>query len=189
MDKLISVAALTLLAPLFALIALAVKLDSPGPVFFLQKRHGWDGRVIQILKFRTMDHVDSTTEDSRQARLNDPRITTVGRLLRKTSLDEIPQFINVLKGEMSVVGPRPHPLALNHSYANRIDAYMQRHRVKPGITGWAQIHGFRGETETLEKMQRRIEYDLYYIQHWPLWMDIKIIVLSIFAGWTGKNAY
>jgi Undecaprenyl-phosphate glucose phosphotransferase len=188
-DKLFAVAALTLLAPVFALIALAIKLDSPGPVFFLQKRHGWDGKVIQILKFRTMDHVASAAEDSRQARVNDPRITKIGRLLRKTSLDEIPQFINVLKGDMSVVGPRPHPLALNQSYASRIDAYMQRHKVKPGITGWAQIHGFRGETETLEKMQRRIEYDLYYIQHWSLWMDIKIIVFTVFAGWTGKNAY
>jgi Undecaprenyl-phosphate glucose phosphotransferase len=188
-DKLIAVAALALLAPIFMLIALAIKLDSPGPVFFLQKRHGWDGKVIRILKFRTMNHAQSGTEDSRQAQFNDPRTTAVGRFLRKTSLDELPQFINVLRGDMSVVGPRPHPLALNHNYAHLIDTYMQRHRVKPGITGWAQIHGFRGETECLEKMLRRVEYDLYYIQHWSLWMDIKIIVLTIFTGWTGKNAY
>ncbi len=188
-DKLIAAVALALLAPILALIALVIKLDSPGPVFFFQKRHGWDGKVIRICKFRTMIHAQCAQEDSRQAQFNDPRITAVGRFLRKTSLDELPQFINVLRGDMSVVGPRPHPLALNHSYANRIDTYMQRHRVKPGITGWAQIHGLRGETDTLEKMQRRIEYDLYYIQHWSLWMDIKIMVLTIFAAWGGKNAY
>ncbi len=188
-DKLISLAALAVLAPVFAIIALIIKLDSPGPVFFVQKRHGWDGRVIQILKFRTMNHLEASPENVRQAQLNDPRITSVGRFLRKTSLDELPQFINVLRGDMSVVGPRPHPIALNESYVDRINAYMQRHTVKPGITGWAQIHGFRGETETLEKMQRRIDYDLYYIEHWSLWLDLRIMALTVIRGWTGSNAY
>jgi putative colanic acid biosynthesis UDP-glucose lipid carrier transferase len=188
-DKLIAIAALLVLAPLLIVIAALVKLDSAGPVFFRQNRHGWDGRVIQILKFRTMRHVLPMPDDAKQARPNDPRITRVGRFLRKTSLDELPQFINVLRGDMSVVGPRPHPLALNRSYAGRIDAYMQRHRVKPGITGWAQVHGLRGETETLEKMQRRVEYDLYYIEHWSLWLDFRIIILTLVAGWGGNNAY
>lgn len=188
-DKLISLAALAVLAPLFVLIAIVIKLDSPGPVFFVQKRHGWDGKVIQILKFRTMNHTQEGAQSAQQAQLNDPRITAIGRFLRKTSLDELPQFFNVLRGDMSVVGPRPHPIALNESYVNRINAYMQRHTVKPGITGWAQIHGFRGETETLEKMQRRIEYDLFYIEHWSLWLDIKIMALTMIRGWTGSNAY
>jgi putative colanic acid biosynthesis UDP-glucose lipid carrier transferase len=188
-DKLIAVTALALTAPLLALIAVLIKLDSPGPIFFRQQRHGWDGRVINVLKFRTMLESPAQGDDARQAQHNDPRVTTVGRVLRKTSLDELPQFINVLRGEMSVVGPRPHPLALNHSYAGRIDAYMQRHRVKPGITGWAQVHGLRGETETLEKMQRRIEYDLYYIEHWSLWLDFRIILLTLATGWGGANAY
>jgi Undecaprenyl-phosphate glucose phosphotransferase len=188
-DKLFALAALALTSPLLALIAVLIKFDSPGPVFFRQKRHGWDGRVINVLKFRTMRESTTQDDDARQAQQNDPRVTSIGRLLRKTSLDELPQFINVLRGEMSVVGPRPHPIALNHSYAERIDAYMQRHRVKPGITGWAQVHGLRGETETLEKMQRRIEFDLYYIEHWSLWLDIRIILLTLATGWGGANAY
>jgi len=188
LDKLIAAVALLLLSPLLALIAVLIKLDSPGPVFFRQQRHGWDGRVINILKFRTMR--DAPADDgARQAQHDDPRVTAIGRVLRRTSLDELPQFFNVLRGDMSVVGPRPHPLALNHSYSGRIDAYMQRHRVKPGITGWAQVHGLRGETETLEKMQRRVEYDLYYIEHWSLWLDIKIILLTMATGWSGRNAY
>ncbi|MEZ5571305.1 MAG: undecaprenyl-phosphate glucose phosphotransferase [Halioglobus sp.] len=189
LDKLIALFALSLLAPVLLIIAFLIRQGSPGPIFFRQKRHGWDGQVIQILKFRTMYQATEQTDDSRQAQHHDPRVTTIGRFLRRTSLDELPQFINVLRGEMSVVGPRPHPLALNHSFANRIDAYMQRHRVKPGITGWAQIHGLRGETETLEKMQRRIEYDLYYIEHWSLWLDIKIILRTLVSGWGGSNAY
>jgi putative colanic acid biosynthesis UDP-glucose lipid carrier transferase len=188
-DKLIAATALVVLAPVFALVALLVKLDSPGPVFFRQQRHGWDGRVVSILKFRTMQNTGSLPDGSRQAQINDPRVTRVGQFLRRTSLDELPQFLNVLRGDMSVVGPRPHPVALNRSYAGRIDAYMQRHRVKPGITGWAQVHGLRGETDTLDKMQRRIEYDLYYIEHWSLWLDIKIILLTLVTGWAGKNAY
>lgn len=188
-DKLLALAALTLTAPLLLLISALIKFDSPGPILFRQKRHGWDGRVIHVLKFRTMRESPADADDARQAQFNDPRVTAVGRILRRTSLDELPQFINVLRGEMSVVGPRPHPLSLNYSYAGKIDAYMQRHRVKPGITGWAQVHGLRGETETLEKMQRRIEFDLYYIEHWSLWLDIRIILLTLAKGWSDANAY
>lgn len=187
-DKLVALAALLILAPLFCAIAVAIKRDSAGPVFFRQQRHGWDGKIIQVLKFRTMRQ-EAVAEEARQAQRDDPRVTGVGGFLRRTSLDELPQFINVLKGDMSVVGPRPHPLALNKNYVRRIDAYMQRHRVKPGITGWAQIHGLRGETEVLEKMQRRVEYDLYYIEHWSLWLDIKIIARTLVGGWTSTNAY
>lgn len=187
-DKLFALTALAILAPLFCVIAGAIKRDSAGPIFFRQQRHGWDGKIIQILKFRTMRQ-ESVAEEARQAQRGDPRVTGVGGFLRRTSLDELPQFINVLKGDMSVVGPRPHPLALNKNYVRRIDAYMQRHRVKPGITGWAQIHGLRGETEVLEKMQRRVEYDLYYIEHWSLWLDIKIIARTVVGGWTSTNAY
>ncbi len=187
-DKLTAVLALVLLAPLFALIAVLIKLDSPGPVFFRQQRHGWDGKVFNVLKFRSMQHTDSQT-GSRQARRNDPRVTRLGAFLRRRSIDELPQFINVLLGDMSVVGPRPHPLELNRNFGPRIDAYMQRHRVKPGITGWAQVHGLRGETETLDKMQLRITYDLYYIEHWSLWLDARIIALTLIKGWRSNNAY
>lgn len=188
-DKAFSALVLLLLAPLFCLISLAIKLDSGGPVFFRQKRHGWDGHIIRVLKFRTMKHVDSPADGVRQAVRNDPRVTAVGGILRRSSLDELPQFINVLRGDMSVVGPRPHPLLLNESFVGQIDAYLQRHRVKPGITGWAQIHGFRGETNTLDKMQKRVEYDLYYIEHWSLWLDVKIIMRTLVGGWSGDGAY
>jgi len=185
-DRVLAALALAALAPLLLVIAAAIRADSRGPVFFRQQRLGSDGRVIQVLKFRTMYH---TAPDSGQARRGDPRVTGVGRWLRRSSLDEIPQLINVLRGDMSLVGPRPHPLALNREFERRIEGYMQRHRVRPGITGWAQVHGLRGETETLEKMQQRIEYDLYYIKHWSLWLDIKILALTLVRGWSGANAY
>jgi putative colanic acid biosynthesis UDP-glucose lipid carrier transferase len=188
-DKAFSALVLVILAPLFCLISLAIKLNSRGPVFFMQKRHGWDGQIIRVLKFRTMKHTDFPEDEVRQAVRGDSRVTAVGRFLRRSSLDELPQFINVLRGDMSVVGPRPHPLSLNESFVGQIDAYMQRHRVKPGITGWAQVHGFRGETETLDKMQKRVEYDLYYIEHWSPWLDVKIIMRSLIGGWSGDSAY
>jgi putative colanic acid biosynthesis UDP-glucose lipid carrier transferase len=188
-DKVFAAVALVLLSPLICIIALAIKLDSPGPVFFRQHRHGWDGKIIEVLKFRTMSQSDSPVDTGRQAVKNDPRVTSLGRWLRRSSLDELPQFYNVLRGNMSVVGPRPHPVALNENFTHQIDAYMQRHRVKPGITGWAQVHGLRGETETLDKMQKRVEYDLYYIENWSLWLDVKIILQTVIAGWAGKNAY
>jgi putative colanic acid biosynthesis UDP-glucose lipid carrier transferase len=188
-DQLFALVALIMLGPFLLIIALLIKLDSPGPVFFRQQRHGWDRKVIEILKFRTMNAADSASGNTQQARRHDPRITRIGRILRRTSADELPQFINVLKGDMSVVGPRPHPLSLNDNYSDRIHVYMQRHRVRPGITGWAQVHGLRGQTESLEKMQARVDHDLHYIQHWSLWLDIKIIILTVIRGWTGRNAY
>jgi putative colanic acid biosynthesis UDP-glucose lipid carrier transferase len=187
-DRLFAAAVLLLLAPLFITIAIAIKLSSLGPVFFTQPRLGLNGRRFNVLKFRSMklhlEHGKIT-----QATKDDPRITPVGRFLRRTSLDELPQFFNVLMGDMSVVGPRPHALVHNDLYKNKLARYMQRHRVKPGITGWAQINGYRGETDTDEKMARRIQFDLYYIQHWSFWMDLKIIVWTAFKGWTNKNAY
>jgi putative colanic acid biosynthesis UDP-glucose lipid carrier transferase len=161
-------------------------MDSPGPVLFRQPRHGSDGQVFDVLKFRTMRVTEA--DAPRQARRDDPRVTRPGRFLRRTSLDELPQLVNVLAGDMSLVGPRPHPVALNHEFAGRIHAFMQRHRVKPGITGWAQVHGYRGETDTLEKMQKRFEYDLYYIEHWSLGLDLKILLRTLTAL-RGENAY
>ncbi len=188
-DKTFAAFALLLLAPLLAVIAILIKFDSPGPVLFWQQRHGWDGRIIRVFKFRTMTQASSLQDVGQQAVRNDPRVTSLGRLLRRNSLDELPQFFNVLLGTMSVVGPRPHPIALNDSFTGKIDAYMQRHRVKPGITGWAQVNGLRGGTDTLEKMQKRVELDLYYIEHWSLWLDIRIILLTLVRGWRDKNAY
>jgi len=188
-DKCFAVLALVLLAPLMGLIAIAIKLDSPGPVIYRQRRHGWDGQVIEVMKFRSMFHSEPSPGPERQAVRNDPRVSTVGRVLRRFSLDELPQFFNVLRGDMSVVGPRPHPVAMNENYVGQVDAYMQRHRVKPGLTGWAQVHGLRGATDTLEKIRKRVEYDLYYIEHWSLWLDVKIILRTLVSVWSGRNAY
>ncbi|MBY0578569.1 MAG: undecaprenyl-phosphate glucose phosphotransferase [Burkholderiales bacterium] len=170
------------------IIAVGVKLSSPGPVIFKQRRYGLNGKVVEVWKFRSM----KVCEDGGhvpQARKNDPRITPFGAFLRRTSLDELPQFINVLQGHMSIVGPRPHAISHNEQYRRLIHGYMLRHKVKPGITGWAQINGWRGETDTLEKMTARIECDLHYIQNWSLWMDVKIIFLTVFKGFVGKQAY
>lgn len=188
-DRMVAALILVLISPLLGLLAIGVKCSSKGPVFFRQKRHGWDGRIIRVYKFRTM--VEHQEEDGRvtQATASDSRITPFGRFLRKTSLDELPQFINVLQGRMSIVGPRPHALAHNEFYKDSIHAYMQRHKVKPGITGWAQVNGWRGETDTLNKMQKRVEYDLYYIENWSLLFDLKIIFLTLFQGFVNKNAY
>ncbi len=188
-DRLFAAAALLALSPLMIGIALAIKLTSPGPVFFSQPRLGLNGRRFNVLKFRSMKIHQEHGSKVTQATKDDPRITPIGRFLRRTSLDELPQFFNVLTGDMSVVGPRPHALVHNDLYKDKLAMYMQRHRVKPGITGWAQINGYRGETDTEEKMARRIEFDLYYIQHWSFWMDLKIIVWTAFKGWTGNNAY
>jgi putative colanic acid biosynthesis UDP-glucose lipid carrier transferase len=188
-DRVLALLILILISPLLLVIALGVKLSSPGPVLFKQKRHGWDGREIRVYKFRTMVVHREAGEQVTQASRGDARITAFGAFLRRTSLDELPQFFNVLQGRMSIVGPRPHALAHNEFYKEHIDYYMQRHKVKPGITGWAQINGFRGETDTLEKMQKRVEYDLYYIDHWSVWFDLKIIFLTIFKGFVNRNAY
>lgn len=188
-DRVIAVLILIFISPLFLLIALGVKCSSKGPVFFKQLRHGWDGRIIKVYKFRTMIEHHETDGKVTQAKVNDDRITRFGKFLRKTSLDELPQFINVLQGRMSIVGPRPHALSHNEFYKDSIKAYMQRHQVKPGITGWAQVNGWRGETESLEKMEKRVEYDLYYIENWSLMFDLKIIFLTCFQGFINKNAY
>lgn len=187
-DVLFSFSALVLGSPILLAIALAVKLTSKGPVFFRQDRYGLDGKKIGVYKFRSMKVMENGASVV-QASKNDTRITPVGGFLRKTSLDELPQFFNVLIGDMSVVGPRPHAVAHNEEYRKRIDYYMLRHKVRPGITGWAQINGWRGETDTIEKMEKRIEYDLDYIRHWTIWFDIKIIFLTIFKGFLNKNAY
>ena len=179
---------LILISPLMLLIALAIKLTSPGPVLFKQRRHGLNGEIIKVYKFRTMTTLDDG-DVVVQATKDDARITAIGKFLRRTSLDELPQFFNVLQGSMSIVGPRPHALAHNEHYRTLIDSYMQRHKVKPGITGWAQVNGFRGETDTLEKMQARVDFDLYYINHWTLGLDLKIIMLTILNGFSGKTAY
>ncbi|HZW23960.1 MAG TPA: undecaprenyl-phosphate glucose phosphotransferase [Gallionella sp.] len=170
------------------LIAIGVKLTSSGPVLFRQRRYGLNGEVIEVLKFRTM-RVCEDGASIPQARNGDPRITRFGAFLRRRSLDELPQFFNVLQGTMSIVGPRPHAVAHNEQYRQLIHGYMLRHKVKPGITGWAQVNGWRGETDTLDKMRRRIEFDLAYMRDWSLWLDIKIIFLTIFTGFSGKNAY
>jgi len=180
---------LSLIAIPMLLIACAVKATSKGPVFFLQLRYGLDGKPFKVWKFRTMTVCENNPTEIRQAQRNDKRLTPIGGFLRRTSLDELPQFFNVLQGSMSIVGPRPHAVAHNELYREQIQGYMLRHKIKPGITGWAQINGWRGETDTLEKMQKRIEYDLHYIRHWSLLWDIKIVLKTIFKGFGGKNAY
>lgn len=187
-DKVLALVILVLVSPLMVAIAVGVKLNSRGPVIFKQQRHGWDGKPIKIYKFRTMVVHSEADGVVTQATRNDPRVTRFGALLRHTSLDELPQFLNVLQGRMSIVGPRPHAIAHNEEYKNLIDEYMQRHKVRPGITGWAQINGWRGETDDIEKMKKRIEFDLYYIQNWSLWFDLKIIALTPFRGFIHQNA-
>ena len=187
-DIILSTMILCLIAIPMLLISAAVKLSSPGPVFFRQKRYGIDGRPIEVWKFRSM-RVMENGDDVVQATRGDNRITPVGAFLRRTSLDELPQFINVLLGDMSIVGPRPHAVAHNEQYRGQIGSYMLRHKVKPGITGWAQINGWRGETDTLDKMQKRVEHDLAYIHNWSLWWDLKIVFLTVFKGFVHKNAY
>lgn len=174
MDRALALAGILILSPLLLTVAVAVKLSSPGPVLFRQKRHGWNGNIIEVLKFRSMRVHDD--QKVKQATKDDPRVTPVGGFLRRSSIDELPQLFNVLKGDMSLVGPRPHAIAHNDYYSDKIIAYMARHRIKPGITGLAQISGCRGETETIDKMQKRVELDLDYINHWSLWLDIKILI-------------
>jgi len=188
-DRILSTIILLLISPLLLLIAIGVKLTSTGPIFFKQQRVGWDGRIINVYKFRTMIQHTEEAGKLTQATVEDKRVTAFGKFLRKTSLDELPQFINVLQGRMSIVGPRPHALAHNALYKDVIHTYMQRHRVKPGITGWAQVNGWRGETDTLAKMQKRVEYDLYYINNWSFLFDLKIIFLTVARGFINRNAY
>jgi Undecaprenyl-phosphate glucose phosphotransferase len=189
-DRLLAALILPIAAPLMGVIALAIKLDSPGPVLFKQKRYGFNNEVINVFKFRSMycEHSQDSSQIE-QAKRGDPRVTRVGRFIRRTSLDELPQLLNVLKGDMSIVGPRPHAVAHNEHYARLIEEYVGRHRVKPGITGWAQVSGLRGETETLEKMRRRLEYDLNYIENWSVLFDLRIILKTLVVGFVSRNAY
>lgn len=188
-DRALALLALPIALPLMGLIALAIKLDSPGPVLFRQQRLGFNNNVFTVYKFRTMFHDAGEESGAPQARRNDPRVTRVGSLLRRTSLDEIAQLLNVLNGSMSLVGPRPHALAHNETFAASVREYYSRHRVKPGITGWAQVHGLRGETNSPEKLEKRIEYDLYYIENWSLFLDFKIILMTLLVGFVNEHAY
>ncbi len=178
LDVVLSFLALLALAPLLVLVALLIRLDSPGPVLFRQTRTGLHGRVFRIYKFRTM-HVQEDGPEVRQACRADPRVTGVGRILRRTHLDELPQLLNVLRGEMALVGPRPHALAHDEHYGREIPDYHLRFQVKPGMTGWAQVNGARGETPTLADMQRRIDLDLWYVQHRSFTLDLQILVRTL----------
>jgi putative colanic acid biosynthesis UDP-glucose lipid carrier transferase len=186
-DFCLSLLLLVFLAPLMLAIAVAVKLDSPGPVFFRQARMGWGGKRFHIWKFRSM-FVHEEHGQVTQARQNDPRVTRVGAFLRRTSLDELPQIFNVICGEMSLVGPRPHAVQHDMEYARHIVHYFARHNIKPGITGLAQIRGYRGETREIEKMMLRIESDIEYINNWSIWLDLSILLRTTRAL-TGQNAY
>lgn len=189
-DRVLAVTLLMALWPMLIAIGTAIKLTSPGPVLFSQRRYGFNNNEISVLKFRSMRwDPDYDAEQSNQTQRNDPRITSIGAFLRQTSLDELPQLINVLLGDMSLVGPRPHAVAHNEEYAQIIDKYLVRHKVKPGITGWAQVNGLRGETHTPELMRRRVQYDLDYIEHWSLLFDLKILALTVFTGLVHENAY
>jgi putative colanic acid biosynthesis UDP-glucose lipid carrier transferase len=187
-DIVLSSVILLLIAPILLICAIGVRMSSPGPVIFRQKRNGLDGEEITVYKFRSMRAMDNGPV-VKQATKDDPRITRFGAFLRRTSLDELPQFVNVLQGRMSIVGPRPHAVAHNEMYRKLIKAYMVRHKVKPGITGWAQVNGHRGETDTVDKMQARVEYDLEYLRNWSLGFDLQIIARTIKLVFFDRNAY
>jgi putative colanic acid biosynthesis UDP-glucose lipid carrier transferase len=187
-DLIFSIAILAAISPLLLVLALCVKLSSPGPVIFKQRRYGLDGEDIVVYKFRSM----TVTEDGdaiRQCAEHDGRLTPLGAFMRRTSLDELPQFINVLQGRMSIVGPRPHAVAHNELYRKLIKGYMQRHKVRPGLTGWAQVNGLRGETPTLERMQARIDHDLDYLRNWSLRLDLYIMAKTLWVVLKGQNAH
>jgi Undecaprenyl-phosphate glucose phosphotransferase len=192
-DKIVGALALVALSPLLAVTAVAIKLDSPGPVFFRQKRYGFNNELIEVFKFRSMyaDKLDPTA--SRLVTRGDPRVTRVGRFIRKTSIDELPQLLNVVfKGDLSLVGPRPHAVhakAADRQYDEVVDGYFARHRVKPGITGWAQVNGWRGETDTQEKIQQRVEHDLYYIENWSILLDLYILAITPSSLLKTQNAF
>jgi Undecaprenyl-phosphate glucose phosphotransferase len=191
-DRLLAFLIVMLISPLMLAIALLIKFDSPGPVLFRQKRYGFNNQLIEVLKFRTMYRELTDSNADRLTQRNDPRITRIGAFLRRTSLDELPQFLNVLRGDMSIVGPRPHALSAKAGtllYQEAVKHYDARHRMRPGITGWAQINGWRGETETLEQIRKRVEHDLYYIEHWSVAFDLRIILRTILGGFTGRNAF
>jgi exopolysaccharide biosynthesis polyprenyl glycosylphosphotransferase len=192
-DKIVGGAMLIAALPMMALVALAIRIDSKGPVFFKQKRYGFNNDLIEVYKFRSMYTDMSDTAAAKLVTKDDPRVTRVGRFIRKTSLDELPQLINVVfKGNLSLVGPRPHAVsakAESRLYDEAVDGYFARHRVKPGITGWAQINGWRGETDTQEKIQKRVEHDLFYIENWSVIFDLMILLKTPFALLKTENAY
>jgi len=188
-DLILTTLILLFIWPVMLLIAIGVKLSSPGPVFYRQTRIGLNGKVFTLLKFRSMVQHAEAGGALTQAKQGDWRVTAFGSFIRKTSLDELPQLLSIFIGQMSLVGPRPHPLELHEYYQNLVGRYMQRHLIKPGLSGYAQINGFRGETDTLDKMQKRVEMDIHYINNWSIWLDMKIIFLSTFKGWVHKNAY
>jgi putative colanic acid biosynthesis UDP-glucose lipid carrier transferase len=187
-DVVLSILILILISPILALLAIGVKMSSPGPVIFKQRRTGLDGEIIEVYKFRSM-RVQDNGPVVKQATRDDPRITPLGAIIRRTSLDELPQFVNVLQGRMSIVGPRPHAVAHNDQYRKLVKAYMARHKVKPGITGWAQVNGLRGETDTLDKMAARIEFDLEYLRNWSLGLDLLIIARTVKLVFFDRSAF
>ncbi|WP_341312393.1 undecaprenyl-phosphate glucose phosphotransferase [Paraburkholderia sp. IMGN_8] len=188
-DRLFAALALLALAPVFIVLSIAIKLTSPGPVFFRQTRKGVDGQPFAIYKFRSMTVHREAHGQLTQAARNDTRVTKLGGFMRRTSLDELPQFLNVLLGQMSVVGPRPHALEHDDLYKDQVYGYMYRYRIKPGITGWAQVNGYRGATTKVEKMETRIKFDLFYIHNWSFWFDMKIVFITIFKGFINRNAF
>ena len=189
-DVCASVLGLVALSPLLLTVSLGIKLESHGPILFRQNRHGYNNEIIPVVKFRTMNVVEDGESSAtfKQVRSDDDRLTRLGRFLRRTNIDELPQLFNVLCGEMSLIGPRPHPIALNTMFRERIVPYSRRHNVKPGLTGWAQVNGFRGETDTFEKMQHRVEYDMFYIDNWSFLLDLKIILMTLFSKSAYQNA-
>ncbi|MBT8097918.1 MAG: exopolysaccharide biosynthesis polyprenyl glycosylphosphotransferase [Gammaproteobacteria bacterium] len=188
-DIVISVALIVLLLPLFVIIAMAIKLESRGPILFQQARHGVNRRVFFVWKFRSMRHSGTTDSGVLQVRREDPRATRVGRFLRRSSLDELPQLLNVLEGSMSLVGPRPHPIPLDEKYEALIEGYNNRYRVRPGITGWAQVNGYRGPIDGEASMRARLRHDEQYIRTWSLLLDVKILLLTLYKGFFHQNAY
>jgi putative colanic acid biosynthesis UDP-glucose lipid carrier transferase len=189
-DFVFAIGVLVVLSPLLLTIALIIKLTSPGPIIFKQKRYGLNGQRFWVYKFRSMyTGAINPNSDVQQASREDPRVTPIGRFIRRTSIDELPQFVNVLKGEMSVVGPRPHTVAHNEYYRKAVKRYMVRHKVKPGLTGWAQVHGLRGETAQLERMEERIRYDLEYIKNWSPMLDLRIVFMTVMMIFRDRNAY
>jgi putative colanic acid biosynthesis UDP-glucose lipid carrier transferase len=188
-DRLFASFALLALAPVFIVLAIGIKLTSPGPVFFRQTRKGVDGQPFAIYKFRSMTVHQEAHGQITQATRNDSRVTKLGGFMRRTSLDELPQFLNVLLGQMSVVGPRPHAVEHDDLYKDQVYGYMHRYRIKPGITGWAQVNGYRGATTKVEKMEARVKFDLFYIHNWSFWFDMKIVFITIFKGFIGRNAF
>lgn len=191
-DRILGILLLAIFSPLMLVVALLIKLDSPGPVLFRQPRFGFNNLPFDVLKFRTMHHEKTDVAGEQSTRRDDDRITRIGKFLRKSSIDELPQIINVVRGEMSVVGPRPHPIgmtAADRLCADVVDEYANRHRIKPGITGWAQVNGWRGATHQEEQLRKRVEFDLHYIENWSLWLDFKIIVLTVFELIRSRNAY